>query len=259
MGRMGTMVREKAPLKLNNGGGNAALEDKAVHMTELLIEYKPIPDILSYLTEAELAILLQRDREKKYAKGELILRQGDTHEGIQFIRSGRIRSFYVSPAGREITLAYWSAGHFIGAPQIYGGGEHMRSSMAMEPSVGLWLPGNVLHELIREIPNLAIGVIEGLVYKGKLYTALLQIMGTRSITMRLAHLRLTLADVARPSSDGLVKLVDGYTQQEMANMIGATRQSVSLTMDRFEKDGLISRHRQAVQILNVGRLEEICF
>lgn len=234
-------------------------EDKAVHMTESLVEIETNPDILSFLTDQELGSLLKSGRETSYKKGEFFFRQGEPHEGIHFIRSGRIRSFYVSPAGREITLAYWPAGHFVGAPQIYGGGEHMWSSVAVEPSVGLWLPGNVLHELIREIPNLAIGVIEGLIYKGKLYTALVQIMGTRSMTMRLAHLLLTLADTDRREDRGELLLSENFTQEELANMIGATRQSISLTLDRFEKDGLISRKDQAIRLLNVAGLEDICF
>jgi len=253
------MALSTTPTKSSIRHDGAKHDEKAVHLTESLIEIETNPDILSYLTAAEVDVLLKRGRETEYAKGEFFFRQGDPHEGIHFIRSGRVRSFYVSPAGREITLAYWPAGHFVGAPQIYGGGEHMWSSVAMEPSTGLWLPGRVLRGLIREIPNLAIGVIEGLVYKGRLYTALLQIIGTRSMTMRLAHLLLTLADVDLASGNGAGEQVDGFTQEELANMIGATRQSVSVTMEKFEKDGLISREGQSMKLLNIPGLEDICF
>ena len=253
------MASDNAPTNLITWDEAAIPEDKAVHITESLVEIKTNPDILSFLTEPELELLIERGQVSSYKKDEFFFQQGEVHEGIHFIRSGRIRSFYISPAGREITLAYWPAGHFVGAPQIYGGGEHMWSSVAVEPSVGLWLPGNVLHKLIREIPNLAIGVIEGLIYKGKLYTALVQVMGTRSITMRLAHLLLTLADTDRREDRGELLLSENFTQEELANMIGATRQSISLMLERFEKDGLISRKDQAIRLLNVDGLEDICF
>ena len=131
----------------------------------------------------------------------------------------------------------------------------MWSSVAIEPSVGLWVPGKTLHNLIREMPNLAIGVIEGLVYKGKLYTALLQIMATRSIAKRLAHLLLTLADADRRASGVVVGRIETFTHAELATMIGATRQYISLTLDRFERDGLIARQDQTIRLLNVDGLK----
>jgi CRP-like cAMP-binding protein len=154
-----------------------------------------------------------------------------------------------------VTLAYWPAGHFVGAPQILGGGEHMWTSIAVEPTTGLWLPGETLRRLIMKTPNLAIAVIEGLVYKSMCYTALLQIMGTQSKTSRLCHLLLTLAT---PNSDGKGHLVVSghHSQEELANLVGSTRQSVSLYLDKFEKQGLIERWDDQIMILNAKALRQ---
>ena len=83
------------------------------------------PNILDMLSPDELARLFAQGRETSYAPGDFFFQQGEPHDGIHFIRTGRVRSYYVSPGGREITLAYWPKGHFVGAPQILGGGEHM--------------------------------------------------------------------------------------------------------------------------------------
>ena len=171
------------------------------------------PNIFEMLSEDELGSLICQGRETAYRAGEYFFRQGDRHDGIHFIQSGRVRSFYLSPSGREITLAYWPKGHFVGAPQILGGGEHMWSSVATEPSVGLWLPGDVLRQLIYKTPNLAIAVIEGLVYKSMCYTALLQIMGTQSKTSRLGHLLLTLA-TPRADEPNAADVRQQFTQED---------------------------------------------
>jgi CRP/FNR family cyclic AMP-dependent transcriptional regulator len=234
-------------------------EDKAVHMTESLVDIETNPNILSHLTDAEFDRLLVLGRETEYAPDSFLFHQGERHDGIHFIRSGRIRSLYVSPEGREITLAYWPVGHFVGAPQIFSGGNHMWSSIAVEKSICLWLSGKVLRSLVQEIPNLAVGIIEGLDYKGRLYAALVQIMGTRSIPMRLAHLLLALAETERNSSGQPITLSESFTQEELAAMVGATRQSVSLTLDRFEKDDLITRDTHAIRLVNIPGLEDICF
>ena len=237
--------------------GILAALGSVLHLTETGQPVDSGPDILAMLSPAEIARLVRAGREAAYGAGEFFFRQGDRHDGIHFIRSGRVRSFYVSPGGREITLAYWPSGHFVGAPQILGGGEHMWSSVAVEPSVGLWLPGAVLRGLIRETPNLGIALIEGLVHKSMCYTALLQIMGTQSKISRLGHLLLTLAAPASQTGNQAV-VRQHLTQEELANLIGSTRQAISTTLDKFERQGLIERQGDAIRITDVDGLRALC-
>lgn len=229
----------------------------ALRLTDTGLPAESGPNIFEMLSAEELARLIGEGREMSYAPGEYFFRQGDRHDGIHFIQSGRVRSFYLSPSGREITLAYWPKGHFVGAPQILGGGEHMWSSIATEPSVGLWLPGVVLRQLIHETPNLAIAVIEGLVYKSMCYTALLQIMGTQSKTSRLGHLLLTLA-TPRAQEPNVADIREHFTQEELANMVGSTRQSISTSLDKFERQRFIDRRGNAIRITDVSGLRALC-
>lgn len=242
---------------LMDADGSGAGDGHVLHLTETGLPVDNGPNIFEMLSAGELARLVKAGRETVYKTGAFFFRQGDIHDGIHFIRSGRVRSFYVSPSGREITLAYWPPGHFVGAPQVLGGGEHMWSSVAVEPSAGLWLPGEVLRGLIREMPNLGIALIEGLVHKSMCYTALLQIMGTQSKASRLGHLLLTLA--APASQTGNEAAVRQHlTQEELANLIGSTRQAISTTLDKFERQGLIERRGDAIRIVDVAGLRALC-
>ena len=65
---------------------------------------------------------------------KLQFRQGAPHDGIHLIESGLIKSFYVSEDGRELTLGFWTAGHYVGAPQMFGGGQHAWTSQAAAPT-----------------------------------------------------------------------------------------------------------------------------
>jgi len=229
----------------------------AVHLTEAGGPTAHGPNILEMFAGAQLDQLIGRGQEETYESGEHFFSQGDEHDGIHLIKAGRVRSYYVSPGGREITLAYWPSGHFVGAPQILGGGVHMWSSVAVEPSVGLRLPGTVLRGLIHDHPDLAIGLIESLVHKSMCYTSLLQIMGTQSKTSRLGHLLLTFA--APASSDPNATIVNQhFTQEELANMVGSTRQSISNSLDKFEKKGMIHRTGDVIRITNIRALQAEC-
>ena len=113
----------------------------------------------------------------------------------------------------------------------------------------LHLPGKVLRSLVTEMPALAIGLIEGLSFKGKCYSAMAQMLGTRSITERLAHLLLHLADLyGVEEPDGTV-IAAAFTHADLAHMVGATRQWVTISLKRFSEGGVLGTCRSDVIIL----------
>ena len=228
--------------------------DKALYLTESSSDTAATGDFLSRLSIDERDHLLKYGETRDYAPGEFFFRQGDPHDGIHVIASGRVRSYYTSPAGREVTLGYWTAHHFVGAPQIFGGGQHMWSSVAVEQSRGIWLPGRVLKARIYEAPDLAIALIEGLEQKAKCYTSLLQIVATRSMSKRLAHLLLTLANHEGKRSNGQVVLDRRFTHEELASMLGATRQWVSSVLAWYEDEGIVVRNGSRLLVLDEERL-----
>ena len=103
----------------------------------------------------------------KNPQTQTLFNQGAKHDGIYLIESGRIRVFYTSPLGREITLAYWRAGNFVGGPEVFGGGIHQWSGIASSNACVVQLPGKELRTLATEIPNLAIGLIDGLAFTNR--------------------------------------------------------------------------------------------
>src|SRR5712671_8069140 len=152
------------------------------------------PSLFETLSPPERETVLKRGRRKVLYRGQTLFNQGAKHDGIYLIETGRIRVFYTAPSGRAITLAYWHPGNFVGGPEVFGSGVHLWSGVASTNSSVVLVPGKTLRTLVTQIPSLAIGLIEGLSFKGKCYSALAQMLGTRSVTERLAHLLLHLAD-----------------------------------------------------------------
>src|SRR5579871_7060040 len=88
------------------------------------------PPLMDKLSPRERELVLKQGRRKVLNRGQTLFSQGGRHDGIYLIESGRIRVFYTSPQGREITLAYWHAGNFVGGPEVFGGGIHQWSGIA---------------------------------------------------------------------------------------------------------------------------------
>ena len=210
-----------------------------------------VPNLLEQLSGPTRHVVMALCRKREHAAGEVLFRQGDAHHGLFLIDRGLVRSFYVSEDGRELTLGFWTAGHFVGAPQMFAGGKHAWTSVAEAPTQSRWLPGLQLRELAGKMPDLALALMDALVYKSECYCALLQLLATHSMRARLARLLSMLA--AR--EDGVdISLSHG----QLASMIGSTRQWVSLTLARFEIEGFIAKQSDgALQVLRPKELATV--
>jgi CRP-like cAMP-binding protein len=192
------------------------------------------PNLLQRISDPARMAVLELGRRRDFAAGDLLFRQGDHHDGVFLIEEGLVRSCYVSEDGRELTLGFWTAGHYVGAPQMFGGGRHAWTSVAVRGSRCLWLPGPQLRTLAQLWPELALALIDALVHKSQCYCALLQLLATQSMRVRLARL---LSMLAANEVGSCTTLSHG----DMARMIGSTRQWVSITLARFAREGLIAK------------------
>lgn len=206
------------------------------------------PNILGGLSDSERDRVFEFVRGQKLAAKEMLFRQGDRHEGICIIESGLFRTFYTSPSGREITLAYWQPGNFVGGPDVFGNSIHMWSGMAVRQTELMAIRGRDLRKLMGEIPQLGIGIAEALVYKGQCFSSLVQMLGTRSVSERLAQLLLILIEAhGEADHSGGIAVARQFTHEDLANMVGASRQWVTTTLDRLQDQGIIRiRKRQVV-------------
>ena len=192
------------------------------------------PNVLARLRPETRDAVLAIGRRREYGAGEVLFHQGDPHDGIFLIESGLVKSFYVSEDGREITLGFWTEGHYVGAPQMFGGGEHAWTSIVIARTRCIWLPGEELRALGARHNDLALALIDALVHKSECYCAVLQLLATHSMRARLARL---LSMLAARGDGSLVRL----SHHELACMIGSTRQWVSLSMARLNEEGILAR------------------
>ena len=215
------------------------------------------PPLLDGLSDREVKTVLDRGTRKIIYRGGTIFTQGTPHDGIFLIETGRVRVFYSSPAGREVTLAYWHPGNFVGGPEVFGNSPHIWSGTAAANSSVLHLSGSTLRALVAQIPALAIGLIEALSFKGKCYSAMAQMLGTRSITERLAHLLLHLADLYGVPEDGGTVIAASLTHADLAHMVGATRQWVTISLRRLTEQGVVKTRRSEILICRPDLLDKL--
>ena len=192
-------------------------------------------------------------------QGGMVFSQGEAHDGVFIIRRGQVRVYYTAPSGREITLAYWTPGHFIGGPEISGGGAHMWAGIAVEDCMVTALSGAALQKLLADIPAFALSLIDGLVAKGRCYSSMAQMLGTRSVIERLAQYLVNLAELhGSPDGDAIV-INRKVTHDQIAAMVGSTRQWVTMMLKRFQAKRIIAVDGSIIRIRRIDLLEQILF
>ncbi|GJE29323.1 Crp/Fnr family transcriptional regulator [Methylobacterium organophilum] len=246
-----------AMLALSEPHRPAPLIASALFLSETIEGLDDGAGFLDRLTPAEAARVRAAGRSLTLPAGRSVFAQGEAHEGIFLIEEGRVRVFYSGPSGRQVTLAYWTPGHFIGGPSISGGGCHQWSGVAIEPVRVTVLSSATLRSLIRQMPNFALCLIEALEAKGRCYTAMAQMLGTRSVIERLAQLLLNLGDLYGTEEDGAVVIHRRITHDEIAALVGSTRQWVTMMLKRFQREGIVAIDKAHIRLTRPARLHEI--
>ncbi len=220
----------------------------ALFLAETVGEQNEGANFLARLSREQWEAMRRLGSSVSFPVGGSVFFQGDEHKGIWLIEEGIIRTFYAAPSGRQITLAYWTAGHFVGGPELFGGGQHVWSADVTQDCRLLYLPAGAIRGLIESQPSFALCLIEGLVAKGKCYSALVQMLGTRSVVERLTQLLVILGENHGRREGNRLVIERKLTHDQIATIVGSTRQWVTMTLDKFQKQGIITVARQSIVI-----------
>jgi CRP-like cAMP-binding protein len=216
-------------------------------------------NLLANMTLPERDLFLAKCTKATFKRGQVLFMQGARHTTDVLVTSGVIRTYYVSPMGKEITLAYWSTGDLLGGPDFFDDhAVHIWSAHAAKDSEVLLIRGTDLAELTLRIPVLARAVIEALMFKLRWVSVLVQTLSTGSVDVRIAHLLLKLCEMfGEESDDGSVCINQHFSQRDLAMMVGATRQWVSIILSRLSREGILRLGKRRFVILDIDKLRDI--
>jgi len=185
--------------------------------------------------------------------------QGVPLRELFIVLRGRIRVYYISEQGNQLTFAYWSEGTLVGTPGVRDTFEHMWNAEASMESELLAIPGDQFSALLKDIPGLALGVIEALEFKARRLASLAQILATSSVPVRLQMLLINLAELYGVAQDGGWLISVPFTHEEIAGMVGASRPWVSTMMARMHVDGLLGDAGRLIFIPDLERFKRVDF
>jgi CRP/FNR family transcriptional regulator, cyclic AMP receptor protein len=207
------------------------------------------PNLLAKLLAIDPGTRARIIKSRDYPPGELLLQQNDRQKSLYVIRSGTVRAFYTAPSGREITLAYWQAGDLLGADRLYEGGIFRWSCQTIAPTEAYTILETDMRTLVAEVPELAVAIVEALSFKVQWLSSLVQVLGTESVSRRLGHLLDTLCELYGIESDRGIIINAPFTHEDLAAMVGASRQWITMALARFQAGGVLKLGKRRIEVL----------
>jgi CRP/FNR family cyclic AMP-dependent transcriptional regulator len=208
------------------------------------------------LSQDERTELYGRLRRRRYRKGEMIFLRGDLGRDLYVIESGAVRICLTTEDGKEITLALLGQGEFFGELALLDGEPRSSDAVSMEASQFLLLERSDFLQFVEEHPRVAHRVMAVLSRRLRDNNQLVQDAAFFDIAARLARVILRLADSVGQSDQGGVTIARRLTQNELAGMIGTTRESVNKWLGEYERQGLIERRNGLIRVLKPEALQK---
>lgn len=209
------------------------------------------------LSEPELAVLGQQVVERRYGRGELIFSQGEAGDGLYIVGSGHVTISRQSAEGDELILTIYEPGEYFGELALFDREPRSASATAAEVCQLLFLSRSAFRSFLESHPAALLLCLEVVVGQLRRLTDVADELALMDVRRRLARRLLRLSQQGVLEEDARGHGAFHITQQQLASMLGATRESVNKHLNAFVDRGYIRLERGAIQIRNRTSLETI--
>ena len=197
-----------------------------------------------------LALIAASGETKNLHRGDVLFSEGDTPESMYIVLSGRIAIAIGNQPidGRESVLALMERGDLFGELALLDNGKRSAMARAIEPSSLLQIPYSIVRQQLQLNPTMLWGVTKMLAMRLRIMDEVLSDSVFLDVTGRTAKRLLEL-------SSGKDEFVLPITQEELAGMVGASRERVNKAIASFIRLGWLEQHDRRYRILMRQKLE----
>ncbi len=201
------------------------------------------------LGEEEIQALAALLRERVFAKGAIIVTQGEPGDTLFLIADGQVKVAVFAEDGREVILSVLSAGGFFGEMALLDDEPRSAHVIAMSDASVWQLRRDDFRARLRASPDLAIALMRELSRRLRRADETIASLALLDVNGRIAHL---ILDLAR--EEGGNRITRKLTHATIAQMVGASRETVSRTMRSLTMQGAISMNRREIVLLDADQL-----
>ncbi len=191
--------------------------------------------LFSGLTEPQLEALAAGSARRSYPKGRTIVSEGEPSQSMYILLAGRAKVQRSDSEGKEVILAVLGSGEFFGEMSLIDDAPRSASVITLEPCEFMAVSKDAFKALLAQSPEVSMNVMRGLVRRLREADKKIETLALLDVYGRVARVLLDFSEDV--GGERIVK--NKLPRQEIAKMIGASREMVSRVMKGLELDGYI--------------------
>ncbi|HEY3726678.1 MAG TPA: Crp/Fnr family transcriptional regulator [Solirubrobacteraceae bacterium] len=211
---------------------------------------------LALLDDAERLALLELGAGREFARGAILMYEGEPGERVMVLASGRVKMTRIEPGGHETLLSICDPGDILGELSLIDERPRLATVTALEPVRVLVITASVFRAHLERAPRVAIALLEVETRRFRETTLKLsQFLGSDTVG-RLAARIVELSERYGARREGEIEIGLALSQDELAAWTGASRAGVAKAFQTLRKLGWIETHRRRLVVRELDALRE---
>jgi CRP/FNR family cyclic AMP-dependent transcriptional regulator len=196
--------------------------------------------IFADLDEKELQKIAKLGTRQKYKKGNIVVLEKESGASLFVIVSGKVKVVRTDEEGREVILSMFGPGEFFGEMALLDGLTRSASVVAISKSELFMIHRRDFLDSLHQFPAIAIALLAELAMRLRKADMQIKSLSLMDAAGRVANVLMILADDVGVFRKGKVEIDELPLQQDIANMAGTSRETVSRMLHQFVREGSIS-------------------
>lgn len=187
---------------------------------------------------------------RTFPRGAFVYAPRDSADGVLLLASGRIKIHTITEDGKQAILAFIEPGEVFGELAVLGIGTREEYAEACEAAIVVLMPVEAFRQLMETHARMSLAVTKLIGLRKRRLERRLQSLLFRSTRDRLIHALLDLAEEYGQATPQGVELRIRLSHQELANLIGSTRESVTIVLGKLQAEKCLSVGRRRIVLTN---------
>lgn len=200
------------------------------------------------LDTPDLERIIRLSYSRKRDDGSFFFHEGDSARRLYLLTEGQVKLGQVTPEGQQVIFRYVNPGESFGVLALLGESQYSVTAQAVGDCQSLAWDEDALKEMQKRWPQVCRNALEYMTVHAQKFQHRIRELSTERVERRIARAVLRLAQQTGRKTETGVLIDFPITRQDLAEMTGTTRYTVSRTLQQWEKKGLILAKREQIII-----------
>ena len=213
-------------------------------------------NLFEQVSHDDIKWLESRAKMRELKRGEPVYLPSQMDDVILLVASGRIKTCHVTPEGKQAIIAFVEPGEIFGELALIGGNAQDQHAEATEATKLIAIRVNDLQAILHKYSSVSFGITKLIGHRRLKIERRLKNLLFRTNRERIVHLILELTETYGQQTEEGINLGIKLSHQEIASLIGSTRETVTVVLGQIQQEGKIKTARRKIIVKDLQALAD---